>query len=100
MSSFLLYKERKQGVLSTFPFGAYAFARLDERLKDEPLWQDAMKEAGRDPMGLTMKQPNIEFFTTEVSSQTVAKGVMLSNIEKLYGGPKPYEDFPIGEYTG
>jgi hypothetical protein len=68
MSAYLLYKEKKEGILSTFPFGAFAFARLDERLKDEPLWKEAKREAGRDPMGLTSKQPNIEFFTTEASA--------------------------------
>ncbi|KAE8141417.1 hypothetical protein BDV38DRAFT_237834 [Aspergillus pseudotamarii] len=72
------WKEHKTGFLSTFPFGAFAFARLDERLKDEPLWRDAPREPGRDPMGLTPKQPNIEFFTTE-----------------CYGGPKQYDQFPI-----
>ena len=80
MEAYMLYKEKKTGVLSTFPFGAFAFARLDERLKDEPLWQEAQKKAaaGRDPMGLTEKQPHIEFFTTE-----------------LYGGPKQYDRYPI-----
>ena len=66
MSSYLLYKEKKEGILASFPFGVFAFARLDERLKDEPLWKEARREAGRDPMGLTQRQPNIEFFTTEV----------------------------------
>ncbi|GAB1198175.1 hypothetical protein APSETT444_007483 [Aspergillus pseudonomiae] len=72
------WKEQKTGFLSTFPFGAFAFARLDERLKDEPLWRDAPRKPGRDPMGLTPKQPNIEFFTTE-----------------CYGGPKQYDQFPV-----
>ena len=78
--SFALYKEKKAGVLSTFPFGAFAYARLDERLKDEPLWQDAMKQAqdGRDAMDRTPSQPHVEYFTTE-----------------LYGGPKQYDKFPI-----
>ena len=80
MNSFKMYKEKKTGVLSTFPFGAFAFARLDKRLKDEPLWQQAKTEDGRDPMGLTKTQPHIEFFTTE-----------------LYGGPKQYDQFPIGK---
>jgi choline dehydrogenase-like flavoprotein len=80
MHSYKLYKGKKTGVLSTFPFGAFAFARLDERLNDEPLWQQAKKDRqdGRDPMGLTPSQPHIEFFTTE-----------------LYGGPKQYDQFPI-----
>ena len=67
MAAYMLYKEKQEGILSTFPFGAFGFARLDDRLKDEPLWQEAKREAGREPMGLTQKQPNIEFFTTEVS---------------------------------
>ncbi|KAH6676255.1 hypothetical protein B0J14DRAFT_585158 [Halenospora varia] len=76
------WKEEKRGALSTFPFGAFAYARLDERLKNEPLWQNAKREQGRDPMGLKSSQPNIEFFSTE-----------------CYGGPKQYTDFPDGEKT-
>jgi choline dehydrogenase-like flavoprotein len=72
------WKENKTGFLSTFPFGSFAFARLDDRLKDEPLWKNAPRKPGRDPMGLTSQQPNIEFFTTE-----------------CYGGPKQYDQFPI-----
>lgn len=81
MAAYMLYKENRTGVLSTFPFGAFAFARLDDRLADSELWQAAQKaqtKPGRDPMNLTTKQPHIEFFTTE-----------------LYGGPKQYDDFPI-----
>ncbi|KAL2862396.1 GMC family oxidoreductase [Aspergillus lucknowensis] len=72
------WKDHKTGFLSTFPFGSFAFARIDDRLKDEPLWRDAPRETGRDPMGLTPKQPSIEFFTTE-----------------CYGGPKQYNQFPV-----
>lgn len=67
MASYMLYKENKTGVLSSFPFGAFGFARLDERLKDDPLWSQAKTKPGRDPMGLTKKQPNVEFFSTEAS---------------------------------
>jgi choline dehydrogenase-like flavoprotein len=77
-SSYALYKEKKSGVLSTFPFGIFGYARLDERLKDSELWKNAKREEGRDPMGLTKGQPNIEFWNTE-----------------LYGGPKQYTDFPV-----
>lgn len=76
--TYTLWKEEKTGFLSTFPFGAFAYARLDERLANEPLWANAPREPGRDPMGLTPKQPNIEFFTTE-----------------CYGGPKQYDQFPV-----
>lgn len=75
--TYRLWKEEKKGALSAFPFGAFAYARLDERLKGDPLWEDAAREPGRDPMGLTSKQPNIEFFSSE-----------------CYGGPKQYSDFP------
>ena len=77
-TSYQLWKDTKSGFLSTFPFGAFAFARLDDRLKDEPLWRETPRKEGRDPMDLTSKQPHVEFFSTEA-----------------YGGPKQYDDFPI-----
>ncbi|RFU30311.1 hypothetical protein B7463_g6021, partial [Scytalidium lignicola] len=76
------WKEEKRGVLSTFPFGVFGFACLDDRLVDEPLWTSAPRDPGRDPMGLTPAQPNVEFFSTE-----------------LYGGPKIYDQPPDGENT-
>lgn len=76
--TYQLWKEDKAGFLSTFPFGIFAYARLDERLADSDLWNSAPRKPGRDPMGLTPQQPNIEFFTTE-----------------CYGGPKQYDQFPI-----
>ncbi|KAF4629763.1 hypothetical protein G7Y89_g8380 [Cudoniella acicularis] len=76
------WKVEKRGPLSAFPFGAFAFARLDERLKSEPLWNSASRKEGRDPMGLTPSQPNVEFFSTE-----------------CYGGPKQYAEPPNGETT-
>ncbi|KAI9370410.1 hypothetical protein BJX61DRAFT_96484 [Aspergillus egyptiacus] len=72
------WKEHKSGFLSTFPFGSFAFARMDDRLAHEPLWASAPRAPGRDPMGLTPAQPNVEFFTTE-----------------CYGGPKQYNQFPV-----
>ncbi|KAI5464669.1 hypothetical protein BGZ63DRAFT_401593 [Mariannaea sp. PMI_226] len=76
--SYALWKEKKEGFLSSFPFGIFAFARLDERLADSEIWNNAPRKEGRDPMGLTPSQPNIEFFTTE-----------------CYGGPKQYDQFPV-----
>ncbi|KAJ5126675.1 Glucose-methanol-choline oxidoreductase [Penicillium atrosanguineum] len=75
--TYLEWKEKKSGFLSTFPFGSFAFARMDERLANEPMWKNAPRLPGRDPMGLTPSQPNVEFFTTE-----------------CYGGPKQYDQFP------
>lgn len=77
-NAYQLWKDSKTGFLSTFPFGAFAFARLDERLADSELWKSAPREPNRDPMGLTSSQPNIEFFSTE-----------------CYGGPKQYDQFPV-----
>lgn len=76
--SYKLWKDSKAGFLSSFPFGSFGFARLDDRLADSQLWNSAPRLPGRDPMGLTAKQPNIEFFHTE-----------------CYGGPKQYDKFPV-----
>ncbi|CAG9952423.1 unnamed protein product [Clonostachys rosea f. rosea IK726] len=76
--TYQLWKEEKRGFLSSFPFGAFAFARLDSRLADSQLWNSAPRMEGRDPMGLLPSQPNVEFFTTE-----------------CYGGPKQYDQLPI-----
>jgi choline dehydrogenase-like flavoprotein len=72
------WKKSKTGWLSTFPFGAFAFARLNERLERESAeWRALKREPGRDPMGLTESQPNIEIFNTV-----------------CYGGPPEYTDYP------
>jgi choline dehydrogenase-like flavoprotein len=97
-STYQLYKEKKTGLLSTFPFGKplapafkaivnvlgiFGYARLDDRLQDSELWRNAQRSSGRDPMGLAANQPHMEFWNTE-----------------LYGGPKQYDDFPIdGKHT-
>lgn len=65
------------GVMANFPFGGFAFSRLDDRLTDCELWNSASRLPGRDPMGLTAKQPHIELFNTEA-----------------YGGPQG--KFPVG----
>ncbi|KXX83468.1 Pyranose dehydrogenase 3 [Madurella mycetomatis] len=76
--TYALWQNQRAGFLSTFPFGAFAYARLDSRLADSPLWTSATRAPGRDPMGLSpTTQPNIEFFTTE-----------------CYGGPKQFDRFP------
>ncbi|KAH6643454.1 GMC oxidoreductase [Truncatella angustata] len=77
-NSYKMWKDTKTGFLATFPFGAFAFARLDDRLADSELWNSAPRQPGRDPMGLTPQQPNVEFWNTE-----------------CYGGPRQYDQFPI-----
>lgn len=61
------YQENKTGFFSKFPFGTFAFARLDDRLSDAELWRHALQtsNAGRDPMGLTKRQPHVEMWNTE-----------------------------------
>lgn len=72
------WQEKRTGWLATFPFGAFGFARLSDRLDREvPEWRNLEREPGRDPMGLTESQPNCEFFNTV-----------------CYGGPPEYTDFP------
>ncbi|KAI6380609.1 hypothetical protein MCOR25_001546 [Pyricularia grisea] len=77
--SYALWKEQKAGILAGFPVGCAAFARLDERLSDSAVWNDAPREPGRDPMGLTPRQPNVEILSIQ-----------------CYGGPTSYTDFPVG----
>lgn len=77
-----LWKSEKTGFLSTFPFGIFSWARLDDRLKDSKQWQDAQRQApeGRDAMHLTKNQPHVEYWNTE-----------------LYAGLPSATDFPVGE---
>ncbi|KAK4942352.1 hypothetical protein LTR10_017959 [Elasticomyces elasticus] len=72
------WRENKSGWLAQFPFGAFAFNRLDDRLTaDNPEWRQYPRKPGRDPMDLTPVQPNLEFFHTV-----------------CYGGPPEYTDKP------
>lgn len=56
------------GFFSQFAFGTFAFARLDDRLADSPLWQEASRTNNLDPMGLLPEQPHVEFWNTECYS--------------------------------
>ncbi|KAI0162423.1 putative GMC oxidoreductase [Pestalotiopsis sp. NC0098] len=78
------WKEKKTGWLSTFPFGPFAYARLDERLtRENAEWRSFARKPGRDPMELTETQPNVEM------SHTIA-----------YAGPPEHTDFPKeGQYA-
>lgn len=59
------YQKNHTGFFSQFPFGTFAFARLDDRLSDSELWQKASRGEGRDAIGLTSQQPHVEFWNTE-----------------------------------
>ena len=78
------WKENRSGWLAQFPFGAFAFARLDDRLlADNAEWRELSRKPNRDPMDLTSTQPSLEFFHTV-----------------CYGGPPEYTDFPKeGQYA-
>ncbi|KAK4952207.1 hypothetical protein LTR10_010129 [Elasticomyces elasticus] len=73
------WTEKKSGWMAQFPFGTFAFARLNDRLdRENPEWRALPREPGRDPMCLTESQPNLEFFHTV-----------------CYGGPPEY----TGQYA-
>ena len=76
------WREAKKGFLASYPSGVFAFARLDDGLADSELWNSAPREPGRDPMGLTSRQPHIEFWNTEA-----------------YGGPNFTENPSDGQYV-
>lgn len=59
------WQNNHSGFFSKFPFGTFAFARLDDRLADSPLWQTAPRKDGRDPLDLLPCQPHVEFWNTE-----------------------------------
>lgn len=49
--------------MGRFPFGPFAYTRLDERMKGWAEWNEALektKDTGLDPMKLTPNQPHIE----------------------------------------
>jgi choline dehydrogenase-like flavoprotein len=62
------YKSSRKGFFSQFPFGVFAFARLDDRLKDNALWQEAQRVGERDAMRTLKNQPHVEFWNTECYS--------------------------------
>ena len=78
--SFAQWKKDHTGFFSKFPFGAFAYTRLDDRLADSPLWQKATRSEGRDPMGLLPSQPHVEFWNTE-----------------CYNPKHMYKDFPAAD---
>lgn len=64
----LQYKTSRTGFLSQFPFGVFAYARLDDRLKGHKLWEESRGASDRDAMGTLSNQPHIEIWNTECYS--------------------------------
>ena len=62
------YQEKKSGFFSTFPFGAHALCRLDERLKGDNVWEEAKKQ-GRALTKMDKKLAHIEYMQTELYTQ-------------------------------
>lgn len=77
-----LWRDTRSGFMANYPSGVFAFARLDDRLADSDLWNASPREPGRDPMGLTPQQPNVEFWNTEA-----------------YGGPNFYDNPEEGRFV-
>ena len=47
--------------MGRFPFGPFAYVRLDKRMKDKPEWKAALeKNPAVDPMGQLPGQPHVE----------------------------------------
>lgn len=83
VESYNLYQEKQSGFFSTFPFGVFAYSRLDERLEKEEVWQNAHRPPNRDPMHLLPSQPHIEWLNSE-----------------LYLGIPHFKDFPKDNQYG
>jgi choline dehydrogenase-like flavoprotein len=75
MKAFQDYQANKTGPLSETPFGAFAFARLDDRLKDSALWKDAVTKPGLDPLGMHPDQPHVELMHIHVSRTRSTKSI-------------------------
>ncbi|RCI15184.1 hypothetical protein L249_6941 [Ophiocordyceps polyrhachis-furcata BCC 54312] len=80
-----LWRDEKKGALSSVPWGVIAFTRLDSRLSDSKVWNSAPREPGRDPMGLTPKQPNAEIMTTECFFTPAPVDLPLLNGRHIFG---------------
>lgn len=76
------YKDSKTGPMACFPFGSFAWNRLDKELEQYPEWRNAPRQNGRDPLGQTKAQPQVEFWNTE-----------------CYGGPLHLTDFPLNNHV-
>ncbi|VUC25640.1 unnamed protein product [Clonostachys rosea] len=77
-----LWRETRRGFQANYPSGVFAFTRLDDRLSDSELWKSAKRLPGRDPMGLTLQQPSVEYWNTQA-----------------YGGPNLIHNPEEGTYV-
>ncbi len=63
------YQASKTGFFSQFPFGVFAYARMDERLSDSqiiyPTANGSQTPHDRDAMHLLPSQPHVEMWNTE-----------------------------------
>ena len=79
------YIQHKACYFSQFPFGTFAYARLDERLSNSSLWNTSQREEGRDPMGLTPQQPHVEIWNTENYSPKAPADLAPTSGEHAFG---------------
>lgn len=73
MKAFQEYQEKRTGVFAGSPFGAFAYARLDDRLKDEPLWKKGNSKPGLDPANMHSDQAHIEMMHILVSPKALKR---------------------------
>ncbi|OAL19206.1 hypothetical protein AYO22_09967 [Fonsecaea multimorphosa] len=65
------YQSSRSGFFSTFPFGVFALARLEDELNSSALWRErsaAMPGTTRDAANLTPQQAHVEYMHTELYS--------------------------------
>lgn len=68
--------------MGRFPFGPFAYTRLDERMKAWPEWNEALeKNPGVDPMNISPNQPHIE---CEYSDIYLTELVLISVLRRFY----------------
>ncbi|KIW98612.1 uncharacterized protein Z519_00273 [Cladophialophora bantiana CBS 173.52] len=70
-NSLSTYQTSRSGFFSTFPFGVFALARLDDGLNSSALWRDRSATTagtGRDAANLTPQQAHVEYMHTELYS--------------------------------
>lgn len=84
--------------MGRFPFGPFAYTRLDERMKAWPEWNEALeKNPGVDPMNLSPNQPHIECEYIQAilcPPWHVLTCCCLDFSTELYGGGPQHTDIP------
>ena len=90
-ASMAQYAATKTGFFSSFPFGVFAFARLDDQLSSSPHWKNTSNTTPpRDPTSPLPSQPHVELMHTELYS-----GYIHGPHPTLLAGPPPTHGFEM-----